>query len=151
LTATLKTNRRGGFSYRAPKGVSRTIRFRYEGTGTIRSATRDVALLVRARTTLRPSRRFFVNGETMRLRGRLRGRGIPPEGKLVELQVLLRGRWRTFATTRAALDGRWYYDYRFDGTRGSQTYRFRARVPREATYPYETGGSRVLRVRVRGL
>ena len=151
LTATLKTNRRGGFSYRAPKGVSRTIRFRYGGTGRIRSATRDIALLVRARTTVRPSRRFFVNGETMRLRGRLRGRSIPPEGKLVELQVLLRGRWRTFATTRAGRDGRWYYDYRFDGTRGSQTYRFRARVPREATYPYETGGSRVVRVRVRGL
>lgn len=151
LVATLKTNRRGGFVYRAPKGVSRTLRFRYSGTGTIRSATRDVALLVRARTTIRPSRRFFVNGETMRLRGRLRGRSIPPEGKLVELQVLLRGRWRTFATTRAGQEGRWFYDYRFDGTRGVQTYRFRARVPREATYPYETGGSRVVRVRVRGL
>ncbi len=151
LVATLKTSRRGGFSYRAPKGVSRTIRFRYGGTGTVRSATRDVALLVRARTTIRPNRRSFVNGETMRLRGKLRGRSIPPEGKLVELQVLLRGRWRTFATTRAGRSGRWYYDYRFDGTRGSQTYRFRARVPREATYPYETGGSRVVRVRVGGL
>jgi hypothetical protein len=151
LVATLKTSRRGGFAYRAAKGVSRTIRFRYGGTGTIRSATRDIALLVRARTTIRPSRRSFLNGETMRLRGRLRGRAIPAEGKLVELQVLLRGRWRTFATTRAGRDRRWYYDYRFDGTRGRQTYRFRARVPREATYPYETGGSRVVKVRVRGL
>lgn len=151
LVATVKTSRRGGFAYRAPRGVSRTIRFRYGGTGTIRSATREIGLLVRARTTIRPSRRLFVNGETMRLRGRLRGHSIPPEGKLVELQVLLRGRWRTFATTRAGQDRRWYYDYRFDGTRGRQTYRFRARVPREATYPYETGGSRVVRVRVRGL
>lgn len=151
LVATLKTSRRGGFAFRAPKGVSRTIRFRYAGTGTVRSATRDIGLLVRARTTIRPNRRSFVNGETMRLRGKLRGRSIPPEGKLVELQVLLRGRWRTFATTRAARNGRWYYDYRFDGTRGRQTYRFRARVPREATYPYETGGSRVVRVHVRGL
>jgi hypothetical protein len=110
-----------------------------------------MALLVRARSTIRPSRRTFVNGETMRLRGRLRGGSIPPEGKLVELQVLLRGKWRTFATTRATRRGRWRYDYRFDGTRGRQTYRFRARVPREATYPYETGVSRVVKVRVRGL
>jgi hypothetical protein len=151
LVATLKTSRRGGFAYRAPKGVSRTIRFRYAGTGTIRSATRNVAVLVRAYTTIRSHRRAFVNGETMRLRGRLRGRSIPPEGKLVELQVLIRGRWRTFATTRASRRGGWHYDYRFDGTRGRQTYRFRARVPREATYPYETGNSRVVRVRVRGI
>jgi 5-hydroxyisourate hydrolase-like protein (transthyretin family) len=39
LVATLKTSRRGGFSYRAPKGVSRTIEFRYSGTPTIRGAT----------------------------------------------------------------------------------------------------------------
>ncbi len=151
LVATLKTSRLGGFSYRAPKGVSRTIRFRYGGTANVRSATRDMALLVRARSTIRPSRRSFVNGETMRLRGKLRGGSVPPEGKLVELQVLIRGRWRTFATTRASRRGRWRYDYRFDGTRGRQTYRFRARIPREATYPYESGLSRVVKVRVRGL
>lgn len=151
LVATVKTSRRGGFAYRAPKGVSRTLRFRYHGTGTIRSATRRVALLVRARSTIRPNRRAFVNGEVMQLRGRLRGRHIPPEGKLVELQVLLRGKWRTFATTRADVRGFWRYDYRFDGTRGAQTYRFRVRVPREATYPYESGVSPIVKVRVRGL
>jgi hypothetical protein len=151
LVATLKTSRRGGFSYRAPKGVSRTIRFRYGGTPNVRSATTNVGLLVRARSTIKPQRRSFVNGETMRLRGKLRGGSIPPEGKLVELQVMLRGRFRTFATTRANRRGRWRYDYRFDGTRGKQRYRFRVRVPREATYPYETGTSRVVKVRVRGL
>jgi hypothetical protein len=151
LVATLKTTRRGGFAYRAPRGVSRTLRFRYGGTATVRSATRQVELLVRACSTIRPNRRSFVNGERMELRGRLRGRDIPPEGKLIELQVLLRGKWRTFATTRADIRGFWRYDYRFDGTRGLQTYRFRARVPREATYPYESGVSRVVKVRVRGV
>lgn len=151
LVATVKTTRRGGFVYRAPKGVSRTLRFRYGGTATVRSATRSVALLVRARSSIRPNRRLFVNGEVMQLAGRLRGEDIPPEGKLVELQVLLRGRFRTFATARADLRGFWRYDYRFDGTRGVQTYRFRVRVPREATYPYESGFSRVVKVRVRGL
>jgi hypothetical protein len=141
LVATLKTSRRGGFSFRAPKGVSRTIRFRYGGTGTIRTATRNVGLLVRAGSSIRTGRRRYVNGETAEFRGRLRGRGIPAEGKLVELQVLLRGRFRTFATTRANRRGRWAYRYRFDGTRGRQVYRFRARVPRESNYPYESGTS----------
>jgi len=151
LIGTLRTSRKGGFSFRVPKGVSRTVRFRYGGTANVRSATRDVDLLVRARSTVRPSRRRFVNGETLRLRGQLRGGNIPAEGKLVELQVMLRGRYRTFATTRADRRGRWSYDYRFDGTRGRQVYRFRVRVPHEATYPYETGVSRVVKVTVRGL
>jgi hypothetical protein len=61
------------------------------------------------------------------------------------------GRWRTFATTRAARNGLWRYDYRFDGTRGLQTYRFRAKVPPEAGYPFVSGRSGVVRVRVRGV
>src|SRR3954447_1911609 len=150
LVATLKTSRRGGFSYRTPKGPSRTIRFRYAGQPTVRSATHDIGLLVRAGTTLHTSRKRVVNGETARFHGRLRGGHIPAAGKLVELQVRLRSKWRTFATTRASRHGRWHYDYHFDGTRGRVTYRFRARIPREATYPYDGGVSRVRRVVVRG-
>jgi len=149
--ATVKTSRRGAFSYRAPKGTSRTIRFRYAGTPTVRAATRNVALLVKAHSTLRPNRRAFVNGETVRFRGRLSGRAIPAQGKLIELQVLLRGRYRTFATARTDRNGRWYYDYRFDGTNGAQTYRFRVQIPREANYPYDTGRSRGVKVQVNGL
>ena len=46
---------------------------------------------------------------------------------------------------------RWRYEYRFDGTRGLQVYRFRAQVPRETGYPYATGHSRVVKVSVRGV
>ncbi len=151
LAATLKTSRRGGFSYRAAKGPSRLVRFRYAGTGTIRAATQDVRFLVHAQTRLRANRRSVVNGETVRFRGRLSGRGIPRAGKLIELQVLLRGRFRTFATTHTDRRGRWHYDYRFDGTRGRQVYRFRARIPRETGYPYEAGRSRLVKVGVRGV
>ena len=74
----------------------------------------------------------------------------PGSGKLIELQVLLRGRLRTFATTHTDRRGRWHYDYRFDGTRGRQLYRFRARIPREVGYPYEPGRSRVVKIAVQG-
>jgi hypothetical protein len=149
--ATVKTSRTGRFSFRVPRGPSRVLQLRYGGTGTVRSATRMVSLLVRGRSTMRRDKRSYLNGEVMQLSGRLRGGRIPAEGKLVELQVRLRGSWRTFATTRADAKGRWSYGYRFDGTRGRQTYRFRVRVPRESNYPYDTGTSRAIRVPVRGV
>jgi hypothetical protein len=149
--ASIRTSRRGYFAYRAPKGVSRTIRFRFGGTPTIRPSIRHVRMLVRARSSIRAARRTLVNGEYVHLRGRVKGGIIPAEGKLIEIQVLLRGHWRTFATTRSEPNGRWRHQYRFDGTRGTQTYRMRVRLPQESAFPFAAGRSRALSIRVRGL
>jgi hypothetical protein len=149
--ATLSTSASGRFSYVAPAGPSRVLVFRYPGTSTVRPATKEVALLVPAATSLRVSRHFALNGETVTFSGRLRGGPIAASGKLVELQARVRGRWRTFATTAASGRGAWRYGYRFDGTRGRQVYRFRARVPREGSYPYEAGASKRASVTVVGL
>jgi hypothetical protein len=66
--------------------------------------------------------------------------------------VFTRRRWRTFAQPRAAAStGRWRYDYRFEAVRGRATFKFRARIRREATYPFELGTSRRVRVQVVGL
>ena len=54
------------------------------------------------------------------------------------------------STPRTNAAGRWRYRYRFEATRGLVTYRFRARIRREAAYPYELGHSRVVSVTVRG-
>lgn len=151
LVATVKTSKSGAYSFLVLKGPSRTIRVIYPGAGQIRSASKRLVLYVRASTTLRPSRRLLVNGETVRLSGHVRTGRIPVKGKLVELEVLNRGRWRTFATTRATRRGAWKFDYRFDGTRGLQRYRFRAKIPRETGYPFAAGRSRVIVVQVRGV
>ena len=150
--ATLRTTQSGRFTFKALRGPSRTLRFRFDGSQTVRGRSALVRLGVRASTTLRASRGRVVNGETIAFRGRLRGKRIPPSGKLIELQAWTRGGWRTFATTRAsARSGRWSYHYRFSATRGSVRYRFRARVPKEAEFPFETGTSRTVAVQVRGL
>ncbi|UTI66133.1 Ig-like domain repeat protein [Paraconexibacter antarcticus] len=151
LIATVTTSKTGRFSFLVRRGPSRSIQIRYAGAAQIRSATQQVILNVRAATSIRPDRHSFVNGETVRFTGRVRTGRIPEKGKLVALEVLVRGRWRTFATTHASRRGRWRYDYRFDGTRGLQQYRFRAALPREAGYPFAAGGSRIVRVRVRGV
>jgi hypothetical protein len=53
-------------------------------------------------------------------------------------------------TPRSDGGGRWSYRYRFGATRGVVRYRFRARIRREAAYPFELGYSRRVRVTVRG-
>jgi hypothetical protein len=151
LIATVKTSRTGAFSFLVRKGPSRSIKIRYGGTSQIRSATENLNLNVRSRTSMRPNHRKRVNGESVRFHGRIKTGRIPQHGKLVEVQVWVRGKWRTFATTRAGHRGSWAYDYRFDGTRGNQTYRFRAKVPPETGYPFATGRSGVVRVRVHGV
>ena len=150
--ATVQTSRRGGFRFRALRGPSRLLRFRYPGTATIRADTTEVDLRVRAVSSMRVSRHAVVNGEEVTFRGRLKGGPFASTGKLVQLQVYSRGGWLTFATPRADNStGLWSHRYRFAATRGRVRYRFRARVPKEASYPYESGTSPRTQVVVRGL
>ena len=65
------------------------------------ATTRTVRLRVRAASTLNVNRRQVINGEYVTFSGQLKGGWRPPTGVLVELQVLSRGRWRTFAQPRA--------------------------------------------------
>jgi hypothetical protein len=150
LIATVKTSRTGSFTFLVRKGPSRTIKIRYNGTTQIRGVTKNLSLNVRSATSIRSNHKRVVNGDAVRIHGRIRTGRIPHDGKLVEVQVWTRGKWRTFATARAGRRGSWSYNYRFDGTRGLQTYRFRAKVPLETGYPFATGRSGVVRVRVRG-
>jgi hypothetical protein len=126
------------------------LRFEYGGTRLTRPAQAELRVLVPARSAIAVNRGFALNGQAVRFRGRLRGGPVPDGGKLIDLQAFYRGRWRTFATPRTDSRGRWSYEYRFEATRGVVTYRFRARIRREAAYPYELGHSRAVRVTVRG-
>ncbi len=147
---SLRTDARGSFTYRVGSGASRTLRFRWDGTDTEKPAVAEARVGVPARTSIGVDRRRVRNGEAVTFGGRLLGRPLPEGGKLVDLQVRLRGRWRTFATPRTDRAGRWSFAYRFEATRGLVVYSFRARIRREAAYPYELGHSRIVRVTVRG-
>jgi hypothetical protein len=147
---TVQTNGAGRFAHKLSRGPSRTIRFRYDGTPLIKPAVRDLKVLVPARSTIHASRGFLQNGQSVRFIGRLLARPVPDGGKLVDLQAFYRGKWRTFAVPRTDSDGRWALNYRFEATHGLVRYRFRARIRREAAYPYELGYSRTVGVTVRG-
>lgn len=148
---TVTTDANGAYSYRAKRGMARTIRFQYAGTPTTRPDAAEVALRVKAATTLTPSRRSLTNGETVVLRGRLLGGPVPAAGKVVTVQARTRRGWLTFGTARArARDGRWSYRYTFTDTSTTVRYRFRAVVLREQAYPYVRGTSPTVSVLVRG-
>jgi hypothetical protein len=148
--ATVRTDQRGRFRFKALPGPSRQLRFRYAGTPTVRGQSSLVKLRVRAASTLRVSRKKVVNGEAVTFRGTVQGE-IPPAGKLLQLQVFSRRAWLTFATPRANQRGKWRHDYRFTATRGITRYRFRVRLPRETGFPYAAGVSRPVPVKVVGL
>ncbi len=140
----------GKFKYVVKATRNRELVFRYGGSRRIGSATSDFVLLVPASTSIRPDRRRLRNGQQVRFTGRVRTRPLPSVGKLVEMQAYFRGRWRTFSTVRAGNRGSWRFPYRFGGTVGRVTYRFRARLPSEGGYPFISGNSRVVRVVVMG-
>lgn len=149
--AHLATNANGTIVYPiAPDGPSRTIRAAFDGTDQMKPASGDVSVLVPARTTIRVTPTRARRGQKATFTGQLAGGYVPPAGKLVNLQVFFRGRWRTFATSRTNAKGAWRYGYRFTARYlRPLSYRFRAVVPREQAYPFEDGISKQVKVNVR--
>ena len=149
--ATVVTDAAGRFSFGTGVGPSRTVRFAYDGTRVTRPALAEVRVLVRARSSIAVDRRFALNGAGGPVpTGGWCGGRFPMAASSSTCRPSTAGggaRSRRPARIRA---GRWSYDYRFEATTGVVTYRFRARIRREAAYPYELGRSRVVRVTVRG-
>lgn len=144
---SISTDGRGRFSYVLGRGASRRVWFIHRGVG--QSAAASVRVNVRAPVSLRASRRFLRNGDSVVLRGRLRG-GIRTRDLLVELQAKRGRKWVTFALSRTKSGGRFSYAYRFTRTVGRQTYQLRARVAAQKGSPFATGASPSVRVRVVG-
>ena len=138
----------GRYAVKLPAGPTRRLSVEAWPPGASALACAAATAKTRAGVTLRATRRVRPRG-TVRFRGRLSGRPVPKRGKLVELQAFDGGRWRTFAQPRSRPDGRYRAAYRLRRTFRPRTFRFRARVRREAGYPYELGYSRRVTVRVR--
>ncbi|MDX6644139.1 MAG: large repetitive protein, partial [Solirubrobacteraceae bacterium] len=150
LVGVLQADGAGRFGYMATASSSRALRFGYAGSQAILPAQGSVELAVPAASSIRVDRARVRNGQVVTFSGRLRALPVPAGGKLVELQVVLSGRWQTFRTTSTDQSGRWAIRYRFQRTSGVQHFRFRARLPRESSYPFEGGASSPVGVRVRG-
>jgi hypothetical protein len=133
--------------------ASRTLSFRYRShiNDAKPAATATLGLRTRAGVTLAAGPRTTGPHGLIRFKGRLRSGPIPDRGKLVELQARGKGggRWLTFRTLRSTRKGTFSAGYRLRRTVGSVTYVFRARARAETAYPFLTGTSKVVAVKVR--
>ena len=131
----------GRFTYVAPAGPSRVVRTAYRSHSADASFadTSDVTLLVKAGVTIKGTPKTVHNRHATVFTGRLLGKPISPRGVVVDLQVFFRHKWRTFGAPRTNPAGKYKFKYRFMA--GAATWKFRARVRRESSYPYLEGYS----------
>jgi hypothetical protein len=148
--ANLRTDNQGRWVYLFRARSSAILRLMHPGTATTLPSQDEVRLQVPAGSTISVRPRRLFNGQAVKFQGRLQSRPVPTAGKLVELQVVLSGRWQTFRTVRSDARGWWTARYRFRRSCGLTQYRFRARLPSESAYPFEAGRTRPVVVRVRG-
>jgi len=148
IVATPLTDAQGRFRARIPEGPSREVRVAHwpDAEGALE---RYLQLTARAvpRLNLSPDR-TLRNGESVRFWVRIPG---PSRSwRRVGIQARAGHRWVQVASGRTNRSGIWRGSYRFRSTTGTRRYAFRARVPRQAGYPFEPGHSPIRRARVVG-
>jgi hypothetical protein len=143
---TLTTDKSGAFSLRLPRGPSREI----QATALTGDAVSVAVLRTRVAAPLRltTNHRSTRNHRTITFTG-----SVPGVGKTARTRIDLQalgggGRWLTF-TTATLKNGRFRGKYTFTRTFTPTTYRFRALLRSDPTFPYAAGTSREIRVRVR--
>ena len=149
VAPAITTDAGGSARLRLAPGPSRAIRVEYRAlVGDAQPAAAARArLAVRAGVRLRIRPRQVRAGHSIQLRGRLRAAPSTRLGKVVTFQARERGRWRDFKSVRTGRRGRFHGRYRFS-SRASGSFPIRAVVLADASYPYATGHSRAVRVRV---
>jgi hypothetical protein len=148
----IRTRTDGSFGVTVRARASRRLRVAWRARANDARFAAEARLTLRARAaaSLRARPRSVAVGRVLTLRGRLEG--LRRGGVPVVLQGKVRGarRFTTFADTTTSRRGRFRARYRFrtSAARG-RTYVFRARIRRAPRFPYETGHTRTVSVRVR--
>lgn len=135
------TNASGRFRQRLEAGPSREVFARYPGGRVLaRSDSAAIRFATPAAISLQLKPTIARNGEKVRMRGRVRGRGarIPAQGKLVAIQYLDRSRrrWRPVELVRTNRRGVFRFGYSFSTVTSPQRFVFRAVAVPEAGWPY---------------
>ena len=149
---TFTTDGDGRFSTTLTASASRLLQFAWlSHTNDIRFAANGyLTLQARASSTLSVSTRRPRVGRSLTISGRLKGvsRGGVPI--VVQGRSKSSRRYETFADTTTSASGRFKVRYRFRSS-GSRrhSFVFRARIRPAAKFPYETGYSSTVTVRVR--
>jgi hypothetical protein len=141
----VRVNRRGRYRVRIQSVTPGNIRpVVLSASGVPRACGRPVKLRVRTGLQFAVAPRRLLNGQTITMRGEVRG-APPAAGKKVMIEARARGAaaWTTIAVLRSGRDRRFHFRYRFRRTFSRTTYEFRAVAPHERSSPYLRGRSRI--------
>lgn len=150
IVDAVTTDNNGRFTYTTVARESRRLTFTYRGTALRQPARADIDQVVPAASSIHVSRRSILNGDTVVVRGRLKGGHLPPGGKLVSLEAWVRGGWQPIANVRTTPSGAWRASHTFATVAGRARFRFRVAIPHDALYPFAPGASRPVSVVVQG-
>ena len=152
IDSAVQTGPDGSFSYKAPLGSNRTLRFSYSdySDDLAPSATATLTISIRPKITLHITPHHTTNGHTMRWTGTIGPGPYPRQGVTLLVEVQEGRHWRAFDQVVANQRGRFAYSYRFHATYEPTTYTFRVALPDTGAqgYPYAPGWSRRVKVRV---
>ena len=151
----VRTGSHGGFRLRLAAGPSRRITVSFAGDERLDGSRRlGIALRVRGGLRLDAVPSAVRTGGVVHFSGRVRTRGapLPRRGKLIAIQYYEAeaGRWRPVLFVRSDRSGYFRARYRFRYVSGAARIRFRAVALAEERWPYSTGASAALIVRVSG-
>ena len=151
----VRTGSHGGFRLQLAAGPSRRITVSFAGEERLDGSRRPgIALRVRGGLRLEAAPTAVRTGEVVHFFGRVRthGAALPRRGKLIAIQYYEAeaGRWRPVLFVRSDNSGHFRARYRFRYVSGAARIRFRALALAEERWPYSTGASAALIVRVSG-
>lgn len=149
--AAVTTDSNGEYSLLLEDLPTREFTVRFKGDALRRPAESAASLSVRAALSLRVSRKKLRSGHPFTLRGRLlsAGLGLPNGRKVIEFQFL-RGRKWISTLQGARTNSRGYFKGTWPGVvvRKRQSVYFRAVAKTDAQWPFLTGYSKPVVVRV---
>lgn len=147
-TDTVRTDTRGRFVAPRRSGAHRVrVTFApWEGAPVTRTVQRDVRTTLRLTAEGGQARRR--TGQTYTLRGRVRGAGQATPDTPVQIEAIVRGRWRVVGTGRLSPSGRWTWRYRFASVTRPTRFAFRATLLSAPAWPWSTRHSARVHVRV---
>jgi hypothetical protein len=148
VAATATTDAGGDFAIELPPGPGRDLYVHYaDGDRIVARHGLSTRSIVHPTLVARPNH-GVRRGDRLRFSGRLPGPACA--GRVVKVQARIgRRRWQVFRTDRTDRECAFAARYKLRATLRARRYRFRARVPEQAGYPYLPGHSRTARVKVR--
>jgi hypothetical protein len=148
VAATAITGSDGVYAIDLPPGPGRDVFVHYaDRDRVVARHGLDLRSIVRPMLTARPNH-GVRRGDRLHFAGRLPGPACVDRVVKVQARIGKR-RWQVFRTDRADRECRFTARYKLRSTRRARRYRFRARVPGQAGYPYEPGHSRTVRVKLK--